>query len=88
MMTQERMQQLWDQQLLVFEETEEVLLEVKELQAELTRLKTPHPCAECDYLQFNAMVNRWFCSSGTNGVGSVAPHYPWLCGHFKAKGTK
>lgn len=63
------------------------LAEIAGLQKELTALKTPHCCNDCYHLS-PLKCGDFICGVPTNGAYYVFPHKPWLCGHFKAKGTK
>jgi hypothetical protein len=68
--------------LSLVNEAEVITEELCKARAELTALKTPHKCSDCEslWIQIGGPAK---CTYGLNRHSNI--NTPWLCGHFKAK---
>jgi hypothetical protein len=67
--------------------TRKLVRQKLDLESELAALKTPRPCQDCHWFvpEEDDVPN---CCGGDALIGVIEdPEHPWLCGHFKAKGT-
>jgi hypothetical protein len=56
-------------------------LTIRKLEKEITALKTPHRCFDCEHYHYTGTCY------GQTGVRVEACKVQWLCGHFQKKGT-